>query len=159
FPFQKLDFVALPGFQYGGMEHVGAIQYNQASLFLDESATERQLLRRAKLIAHETSHMWFGDLVTMAWFNDVWMKEVFANFMADKISHQPAADMDNALPSTTARHRPASAQDRTRWSKAAMQPLGKMKWPSSLYGGSVSRKPSIMMRPYSLPARFRCPRG
>src|SRR5690606_3513136 len=85
FPFQKLDFVALPGFQYGGMEHVGAIQYNQASLFLDESATERQLLRRAKLIAHETSHMWFGDLVTMAWFNDVWMKEVFANFMADKI--------------------------------------------------------------------------
>ena len=49
------------------------------------AATQNQLLGRASVIAHETAHMWFGDLVTMRWFNDVWMKEVFANFMAAKI--------------------------------------------------------------------------
>ena len=53
------------------MEHIGAIQYREDALFLDESATENRKLGRAKLIAHETSHMWFGDLVTMDWFNDV----------------------------------------------------------------------------------------
>ena len=54
-------------------------------MFLDKNATQAQELSRAKLIAHETAHMWFGNLVTMEWFTDVWMKEVFANFMAGKI--------------------------------------------------------------------------
>ncbi len=85
YPFGKFDFVAIPSFQFSGMEHPGAILYNAASLLLDESATQNQMLDRASVIAHETSHMWFGDLVTMRWFNDVWMKEVFANFMAAKI--------------------------------------------------------------------------
>ena len=65
YPFGKFDFVAIPSFQFGGMEHAGAILYNAAGLLLDESATQNQLLDRANLIAHETSHMWFGDLVTM----------------------------------------------------------------------------------------------
>ncbi|MEB2776909.1 M1 family aminopeptidase [Algoriphagus sp. D3-2-R+10] len=89
FPFQKLDFATIPIFQYGGMEHVGVIQYRESSLFLDENATDSELLSRAKLIGHETAHMWFGDLVTMDWFEDVWMKEVFANFMAGKLVNQP----------------------------------------------------------------------
>ena len=67
------------------MEHAGAIFYNASGLLLDEIATQNQMLGRASVIAHETAHMWFGDLVTMRWFNDVWMKEVFANFMAAKI--------------------------------------------------------------------------
>ncbi|MGX7835779.1 M1 family aminopeptidase, partial [Campylobacter fetus subsp. venerealis] len=54
FPFQKLDFATIPIFQYGGMEHVGAIQYRESSLFLDENATDSELLSRAKLIGHET---------------------------------------------------------------------------------------------------------
>jgi aminopeptidase N len=86
YPFQKFDFTAIPDFQYGGMEHVGNIDYKAASLFLDDGATKDQLVARQNLIGHETAHMWFGDLVTMQWFNDVWMKEVFANFMADKMS-------------------------------------------------------------------------
>ncbi|MEO8260777.1 MAG: M1 family aminopeptidase, partial [Acidobacteriota bacterium] len=85
YPFGKFDFLLVPSFQFGGMEHAGAIFYNAAGLLLDQSATQNQLLARASVIAHETSHMWFGDLVTMQWFNDVWMKEVFANFMAAKI--------------------------------------------------------------------------
>ena len=85
YPWGKFDVVLIPSFQFGGMEHAGAILYNASGLMLDESATQNQLLERASVIAHETAHMWFGDLVTMRWFNDVWMKEVFANFMAAKI--------------------------------------------------------------------------
>ncbi len=82
YAFGKFDFVLIPAFQFGGMEHAGKILYNASGLMLDESATQNQLLGRASVISHETAHMWFGDLVTMRWFNDVWMKEVFANFMA-----------------------------------------------------------------------------
>ena len=65
YQFGKFDFVLVPSFQFGGMEHPGSIFYNAASVLLDESATENQMLGRASLIAHETAHMWFGDLVTM----------------------------------------------------------------------------------------------
>src|SRR5690606_38603379 len=97
YPFGKFDFVAIPSFQFGGMEHPGAIWYNASGLFLDESAGRPQQLGRASLIAHETAHMWFGDLVTMRWFNDVWMKEVFANFMAAKIAGPSFPDIDLKL--------------------------------------------------------------
>jgi len=85
YPFQKVGFVAIPDFQFGGMEHPGAVQYKSSSLFLDPGATRDQFIARSNLISHETAHMWFGDLVSIKWFNDVWMKEVFANFMADKV--------------------------------------------------------------------------
>ena len=106
YPWGKFDFVLIPSFQFGGMEHAGAIFYNASSLMLDESATQNQILGRASVIAHETAHMWFGDLVTMRWFNDVWMKEVMANFMAAKIvnpsfprvNHRPRLPV-GALPS------------------------------------------------------------
>ena len=106
------------------MEHPGAIFYNAASMLLDESATENQMLGRASLIAHETSHMWFGDLVTMRWFDDVWMKEVFANFMAAKIVNpsfpegQPrAAVSGRALPCRVLRWtgRPARIRSARSW--------------------------------------------
>src|SRR5438046_10036266 len=97
YQFDKLDFVLVPSFQFGGMEHPGAIFYNAASVLLDESATEDQMLNRASLIAHETSHMWFGDLVTMRWFNDVWMKEVFANFMDAKIVNPSFLKVNHGL--------------------------------------------------------------
>lgn len=67
YPYQKFGFALIPAFQYGGMEHVGAIQYRADSLFLDEAPSQTQLLSRAGLIAHETAHMWFGNLVTMEW--------------------------------------------------------------------------------------------
>jgi len=97
YPFEKLDFVAAPAFQYGGMEHAGAIFYRDRSLFLEETATQSQFLGRASLIAHEVAHMWFGNLVTMRWFNDVWMKEVFANFMAAKIVNPSFPEVDHEL--------------------------------------------------------------
>ncbi|MEQ1913366.1 MAG: M1 family aminopeptidase, partial [Vicinamibacterales bacterium] len=93
YPFSKFDIVLLPAFQFGGMEHPGAIFYSAAALLLDASATRQQLLARADVIAHETSHMWFGDLWTMTWFDDVWMKEMFANYMAAKIVNPRFPDL------------------------------------------------------------------
>ncbi|NDV42661.1 M1 family metallopeptidase [Flagellimonas sediminis] len=146
FPFQKLDFAGIPGFQYGGMEHVGAIQYREPVLFLDESATERQKMGRAKLIAHETSHMWFGDLVTMNWFNDVWMKEVFANFMADKIVNPTFPDINHRLQFMNSHYQGAYGEDRTKGTNPIRQELDNLKNAGSLYGGIIYNKAPIMMR-------------
>ncbi|MGN7514141.1 MAG: M1 family metallopeptidase [Allomuricauda sp.] len=146
FPFQKLDYAAIPGFQYGGMEHVGAIQYRQSSIFLDESATERRRMGSAKLIAHETSHMWFGDMVTMDWFNDVWMKEVFANFMADKIINPTFPDINHRLQFMISHYGGAYGEDRTRGTNPIRQNLDNLKNAGSLYGGIIYNKAPIMMR-------------
>jgi aminopeptidase N len=146
FPFQKMDFAAIPPFQYGGMEHVGAIQYRQSSLFLDKNATQNRKLSRAKLIAHETSHMWFGDLVTMRWFNDVWMKEVFANFMADKIMNPVFPAINHRLNFMMSHYPSAYSEDRTKGTNAIRQYLGNLKDAGSLYGRIIYNKAPIMMR-------------
>ncbi|WP_189663087.1 M1 family metallopeptidase [Polaribacter sp. IC073] len=146
FPFQKMDFAAIPPFQYGGMEHVGAIQYRQSSLFLDKNATQSRKLSRAKLIAHETSHMWFGDLVTMKWFNDVWMKEVFANFMADKIMNPVFPEVNHDLNFMMSHYPSAYSEDRTKGTNAIRQYLGNLKNAGSLYGRIIYNKAPIMMR-------------
>jgi aminopeptidase N len=146
FPFQKLDFTAIPDFQYGGMEHVGAIDYKASTLFLDSGATKDQENARSNLIAHETSHMWFGDLVTMQWFNDVWMKEVFANFMADKIT-QGAQSSNNYELKFLLTHFPrAYAIDRTAGANAIRQPLSNLQEAGTLYGPIIYDKAPVMMR-------------
>lgn len=146
FSFQKLDFASIPVFQYGGMEHVGAIQYRESTLFLDNSATDSEKLNRAKLIAHETSHMWFGDLVTMKWFDDVWMKEVFANFMADKIMNPIFPKVNHNLQFFTAHYASAFAEDRSLGTHPIKQHLANLKDAGSLYGSIIYNKAPIMMR-------------
>ncbi|WP_409415381.1 M1 family metallopeptidase [Flavobacterium sp. PS2] len=146
FPFQKLDFASIPVFQYGGMEHVGAIQYKESSLFLDNSATDSEKLNRAKLIAHETAHMWFGDLVTMKWFDDVWMKEVFANFMADKIMNPIFPKVNHGLQFLTAHYPSAYDEDRSAGTHPIKQKLANLKNAGSLYGSIIYNKAPIMMR-------------
>ena len=146
FPFQKLDFATIPGFQYGGMEHVGAIQYRESTLFLDETATKSSELGRGKLIAHEVSHMWFGDLVTMKWFNDVWMKEVFANFMADKIANPSFPEFNHDLQFVLSHYSSAYAEDRTKGATPIRQHLDNLKNAGSLYGNIIYNKAPIMMR-------------
>lgn len=145
YPFKKFDFVLLPSFQYGGMEHVGAIQYKASSLFLDETATPNQLLGRASLIAHETAHMWFGDLVTMRWFNDVWMKEVFANFMAAKIVNPLFPEIDHQQRFLLAHYPRAYSVDRTLGTHPIRQPLENLKQAGSLYGAIIYQKAPIVM--------------
>jgi aminopeptidase N len=150
YPFAKFDFVAVPSFQFGGMEHPGAILYNATGLLLDESATQNQLLDRASLIAHETSHMWFGDLVTMQWFNDVWMKEVFANFMAGKIVNPSFPRVNHDLRFLLANYPAAYQVDRTAGSNPIRQPLANLEEAGQLYGPIIYQKAPIMMRQLEL---------
>jgi aminopeptidase N len=146
FPFAKLDFALIPAFQYGGMEHVGAIQYRAELLLLDEDPTDEELLRRASLIAHEVAHMWFGNLVTMRWFNDVWTKEVFANFMAAKMVNPGFPDIDHEL-NFLLRHYPAAyAVDRSEGANPIRQQLDNLNEAGQLYGPIIYNKAPIMMR-------------
>ena len=146
YPFGKFDFVLVPSFQFGGMEHPGAIFYNASSLLLDPSATINQQLGRASLIAHETAHMWFGDLVTMRWFNDVWMKEVFANFMAAKIVNPSFPQINHELRFLYAHYPSAYDVDRTPGTNAIRQPLDNLNEAGSLYGAIIYQKAPIVMR-------------
>ena len=146
YPFDKFDFVLIPSFQFGGMEHAGAILYNASSLMLDESATQNQLLNRASTIAHETAHMWFGDLVTMQWFNDVWMKEVFANFMAAKIVNPSFPTVNHDLRFLLSNYPDAYSVDRTAGSNPIRQPLTNLNDAGQLYGPIIYEKAPIVMR-------------
>lgn len=145
YPFQKFDFVLLPGFQYGGMEHPGCIFYREPSLMLEPAATLNQQLGRARLIAHETAHMWFGDLVTMEWFNDVWLKEVFANFMAAKIVNPSFPEVNHEL-SFLLSHQPAAySEDRSAGTHPIQQELENLKDAGTLYGRIIYQKAPVVM--------------
>ena len=144
FPFEKFDFVLVPAFQYGGMEHPGAIFYRADALLLDESATQNAYLGRASLIAHETAHMWFGDLVTMTWFSDVWMKETFANFLAAKIVNPAFPDVNHELRFLLAHHPAAYGVDRTAGANPIRQPLDNLNEAGTLYGAIIYQKAPIV---------------
>jgi aminopeptidase N len=150
YPFEKFDFVLIPDSPYGGMEHVGVIQYQSAYLLLGETPTDNELLGRAQVIAHETAHMWFGNLVTMRWFNDVWTKEVFASFMAGKIVEPNFPGIDHNLNFLVNHYPPAYAIDRSEGPNPIRQELPNLNEAGQMYGEIIYHKAPIMMRQLEL---------
>ncbi|MBI4818160.1 MAG: M1 family metallopeptidase [Deltaproteobacteria bacterium] len=95
YAFSKYDQVAVPGFDAGAMENVGLVLFRQNLLLMDPgTASWRQEKLVAKVIAHEMAHMWFGNLVTMSWWDDLWLNEAFAEWIAHKIVHALVPDYD-----------------------------------------------------------------
>lgn len=158
YPFEKLDIVLCPGFPYGGMEHAGAIFYRETALVFDHRPTELELLRRSTLVYHEVSHQWFGNLVTMEWFDDLWLKEGFATFVGYRT-------LEELEPDTSAwlrfhqRVKPSAYRiDVTEGTTPIWQELGNLADAKSAYGPIVYNKAPAVLRQLEQtvgPTRFR----
>ena len=145
FPFKKLDVVLAPAFPFGGMEHPGAIFYNEDRFIFRERPTLPQRLGRTATIYHEVAHQWFGDLVTMRWFDDLWLKEGFATYIAAKM--QASLDTASGVWKTFyLRNKPAAyAVDATRGTTPVWQTLENLDQAKSNYGAIVYNKaPSVL---------------
>lgn len=98
YPYDKLDIIAVPDFAAGAMENVGAITFRESLLLLDsERAPEQQKRAFAYVMAHELAHQWFGNLVTMPWWDDIWLNEAFATWMGNKVLRNVHPEYEPAL--------------------------------------------------------------
>ena len=89
YPYEKLDFIAIPEYWPGAMEHPGAITFKDSIILFDETKMSAEQRRVASLvISHELAHQWFGNLVTMEWWEDLWLNESFGDWMGDKITNK-----------------------------------------------------------------------
>jgi aminopeptidase N len=140
YPFDKFDFLLAPAFPFGGMEHPGAVFYNEDRFIFRERPTLPRRLGRFSTILHEVAHMWFGDLVTMRWFDDLWLKEGFATYMAAKA----LADLDStsgAWKTFYLGNKPAAyGVDQTAGTTPLWQALDNLDQAKSNYGPIVYNK-------------------
>jgi aminopeptidase N len=146
YPFGKLDLVFAPAFPFGGMEHVGAIFYNESRFIFTEPPTPTARWGRAATIYHEIAHQWFGDLVTMEWFDDLWLKESFATYMAARLQDDLYPDA-GAWTRFYLRTKPAAyAVDATTGTSPVWQELPNLDMAKSNYGPIVYNKAPAVLR-------------
>ncbi|HEX5433925.1 MAG TPA: M1 family aminopeptidase [Candidatus Angelobacter sp.] len=145
YPFEKYDMVLIPGFPYGGMEHAGATFLREESVLFRTAPTHNDVLNRDILVLHELTHQWFGDLVTMRWFDDLWLKEGFAQYMA----YHALADLkpkEDVWKRFYQSIKPAAyAIDSTQGTTPIYQDIPNLKDAKSAYGAIVySKAPGVM---------------
>ncbi|MDH5349661.1 MAG: M1 family aminopeptidase [Betaproteobacteria bacterium] len=145
YPFAKYDLVLVPELPYGGMEHAGASFLNEQAVVFPYPPSGPDLLRRAQLVFHEASHQWFGNLVTMRWFDDLWLKEGFANFMAAKAAAGIVPELDpwsafHALKTGAVR------TDASAGTTPLRRPLANLSAAKSAYGAIVYAKGPALLR-------------
>ncbi|MCB1688758.1 MAG: M1 family metallopeptidase [Halioglobus sp.] len=99
YPYAKLDIVAVPDFTWGAMENAGLLTYRESLILLDANPSASQLRHLATVHAHELAHQWFGNLVTMPWWDDTWLNESFATWMASNAVRRwnPALEVDREI--------------------------------------------------------------
>lgn len=146
YPFGKLDIVLLPGFPYGGMEHAGAIFYRDKALSFDHEPTAGELARRSSLVYHELSHQWFGNLVTMRWFDDLWLKEGFATFVAHEAMEALEPERQSWLRFLQRVKPRAYEVDATPGTVPVFQELSNLADAKSAYGPIVYNKAPAVLR-------------
>jgi len=146
FPFPKYDLVLIPEFAYGGMEHAGATFLREDGVLFPSDPTAADIAARAEVILHEAAHQWFGDLVTMRWFDDLWLKEGFATFMAYKAFERVMPKLD-AWKVFHLRTKPlAYLTDVTKGTTPIWQEIPNLSAAKSAYGNIVYRKAPSMLR-------------
>ncbi len=146
FPFPKYDLVLIPEFPFGGMEHAGATFLRESAIIFPQEPTKNDLVSRATLIFHEAAHQWFGDTVTMRWFDDLWLKEGFATFTAYKAMEKIMPEM-NAWKVFYERIKQGAYQtDSTRGTTAIYQPIANLSAAKSAYGNIVYNKAPAFLR-------------
>ncbi|MBO6032485.1 MAG: ERAP1-like C-terminal domain-containing protein [Prevotella sp.] len=143
-PFREYGLAILPDYPYGGMEHPGAFQINQSRLLLENNASKEEVLKRTELIAHETSHLWFGNIVQLNWMENLWEKEVIANIMASKMTHR-VDPKENDFNFLLTYQNPAMALDRTDGTFAIERP-SIVDHTTLLYDNIIYNKATVMMR-------------
>ncbi|HEX6368339.1 MAG TPA: M1 family aminopeptidase [Longimicrobium sp.] len=145
YPFAKFEMLLAPAFPFGGMEHVGAIFYNENQFIFREAPTLGQQIGRKSTIYHEVAHQWFGDLVTMRWFDDLWLKEGFSTYVAARMQDEldPGSE---AWKTFYLRNKPlAYATDQTSGTTPVWQELANLDLAKSNYGPIVYNKaPAIL---------------
>ena len=146
FPFPKYDLVLLPEFPFGGMEHAGATFLREDRIIFPTEPTKNDFITRANVIFHEAAHQWFGDTVTMRWFDDLWLKEGFAEFMAYKTLEKVMPEY-NAWKVFYERNKQAAyLTDATRGTTPIYQEIPNLSSAKSAYGNIVYRKAPSFLR-------------
>ncbi|MGI8813649.1 MAG: M1 family metallopeptidase, partial [Pyrinomonadaceae bacterium] len=146
FPFPKYDIVLIPEFPFGGMEHAGATFLREDRVIFPQEPTANDYITRANVIFHETAHQWFGDTVTMKWFDDLWLKEGFAEFMAYKTLERVMPQYNAWKVFYERNKQTAYLTDSTKGTTPIYQKIDNLSAAKSAYGNIVYRKAPSFLR-------------
>ena len=145
YPFEKFDMMLSPAFPFGGMEHPGLVMYNEDRFIFRDRPTLARRVGRFSTILHETAHQWFGDLVTMRWFDDLWLKEGFSTYMGARALSEIEPESDAWKTFYQSNKPSAYGVDQTLGTTPLWQSMANLDQAKSAYGPIVYNKaPSVL---------------